>query len=50
MNKEQALTKLLSLEHHVKEDDKTIALEIIKELKEFFNNGTLTHTHNKRRT
>lgn len=38
MNKEQALNKLLSLEHHVKEDDKTIALEIIKELKEFFDN------------
>ena len=38
MNKDQALNKLLSLEHHVKEDDKTIALEIIKELKEFFDN------------
>ena len=38
MNKDQALNKLLSLEHHVKEDDKTIALEIIKDLKEFFDN------------
>ena len=36
MNKDQALDKLLSLEHHITEDNKTISLEIIKELKQFF--------------
>ena len=36
MNKDQALDKLLSLEHRITEDNKTLSLEIIKELKQFF--------------
>ena len=36
MNKDQALDKLLSLEHHINEDNKALSLEIIKELKQFF--------------